>query len=251
MTGMSNIERVCVRLDSQDKATWDAALAIALAICAKSAPPMRDVVLLIHTKGQLKTALANHVGAAQIKVLDKGGKVSLPAGVSLSLETTRTVRGFRTPTVVIGYFAEMRMLDQIDGLHGMGGVVAVPDLLEEADPWIARWSPRIYGQAAPASAPLVADQKIEGALIALSRSINLGNGMLNARDKQAVQEVLRILRAKGHSEPPANIHSWAIKSGWQLKAAQELAVLAGKAWALKSKPSLAGIHDPDGRYGRW
>jgi hypothetical protein len=59
------------------------------------------------------------------------------------------------------------------------------------------------------------------------------------------------LRAKGHSAPPDRIKSWAVREGWKPEAADELATLAKRIFALKAKPSLSAIHDPDGRYACW
>jgi hypothetical protein len=49
----------------------------------------------------------------------------------------------------------------------------------------------------------------------------------------------------------ANIKSCAIRNGWRPYGATALEALARKIWALKSKPSLAGIYNADERYQRW
>ncbi|WP_167074864.1 hypothetical protein [Sphingomonas vulcanisoli] len=128
---------------------------------------------------------------------------------------------------------------------------AVPEFDDQVERWVSRWNPVVPGQAAKAAKPLLTDAVVEKALTTLTSLINLGNGVLVARDKEKADEILRILRAKGHSFDPIAIKSWAIQQGWKNGAADELAKLAVRVGGLKGKPSISGYHDPDGRYARW
>jgi uncharacterized protein YjcR len=64
-------------------------------------------------------------------------------------------------------------------------------------------------------------------------------------------QVLRILRAKGHGDPSATIKSWAIRHGWRPGDAVDLEALARKIWSLKVKPSISQIYNAQERYQRW
>ncbi len=243
--------RIRVPIDSQEPQAWQAAWSYADAIAQRSDPPGEDVILLTHTKQQLAILARGSMTAATFKALNGGKSVPLPSGATLRAETLRPLRFPPRGAVIIAYFGEDKMMTTVDGYAGVTGVVVVPDHEDSIPEWVARWNPRVPGQPAQPATVLIADPKVEKAMEVLTGLINRGNGVLNPRDKQTADDILRILRAKGHSTDTAKLKSWAIQHGWPPKAADELATLAGRIFALKTKPSLAKIHDPDGRYARW
>lgn len=247
---MTKIFRVLVPLDSQDEQTFGLALAYAEQI-AKAAG-VSDVILLTHTKGQLDgTGLSRFLGPAASKGLTKGKTVNLSWGGKVHGQTMKTLGYQARSSVVIAYYADESLLDFVDGLHGIAGAVAVPWVPGEADGWAARWSAHVHGQGKQPPRVLIDDPVVVRALETLTTIINLSTGLGHPRDKQMANENLRILRAKGHGDPSGTIKSWAIRHNWSPTAASDLEALAKKVWSLKSKPSLSGFHDPDGRYDRW
>ncbi|MBB4274135.1 hypothetical protein [Rhizobium mongolense] len=245
--------RVVVPIDSHDPQAWKYGLAYALKIGAEAEPPAQDYILLTHTKQQLKsTSLAGHVGTQAAKALLANDSIRLSNGGHLRHATLQTLRGSGRRAVIIAYFAEDKMLETLDGLDLVAGIVAIPEFPRHAENWIARWNPVVHGQPQKsAPAPLIADPVVANALTALSSWINLSHAIMNPRDKGHADETLRILRAKGHALVPDQIKSWAIRNGWKPGAADELAKLAERIEALTSKPRLSGFHDPDGKYERW
>ena len=250
---MTNSTRVVVPIDSQDPSAWAHALAYAEAIGGNRVPVVEDYILLTHAKQQLKnTSLARHVGASATKALLDNSTIPLSSGGCMRHETLQTLRGMGRGAVFIAYYADENMLETLDGITGVAGIVAVPDLPGDVAGWIKRWNPLVHGQQqASAPLPLITDPVVEKALTALSGSVNLSHAMLNPRDKGHADETLRILRAKGHTLDPAAIKSWAIREGWKPGAADELAKLAGRIGSLKTKPGLTAFHDPQGKYARW
>jgi hypothetical protein len=242
--------RVLLPLDSQSTETLGLALSYASGICKEFGT--QDIILLTHTKHQLEhTSLSTALGAARAKALSKG-PIAIQGGGQLKAETMKTLRIPPKNSVIIAYYAEPQILDYIDGLNNVAGVVVVPDHPGDADKWVDRWGAAVHGQTRPASPPsLIGDPVFVRALEALSRLVNLSTGLGDPRDKAMANEILRILRAKGHADQSANIRSWAIRHGWRPDDAADLEALARKIWALKAKPSLSAIHDPEGRYLRW
>lgn len=252
MTSPKHPVRVVVPLDSQAKTSWDHAIAYAKKICEGSQGQITKIVLLTHTKTQMTgTALGSHIGSAAAKSLSSGGVIAIGGGGALSYQTMRTMPMVLRNTIIIAFFAEPKMLDYIDGLTAVSGVVVVPDLAGDADGWIARWNPLVHGAASSQPTTLITDKTVEAALENISRMINLSHGALNPRDKSYADEVLRILRSKNHKVEPQKLKSWAIKRGWKVTAADELAALAVKIWALKAKPSLTRINNYEARYTSW
>ncbi len=249
---MKPIVRVLLTTDSHDPVTFKSALGVADEICKRSEGSIRQVILLVHTNAQLdERTLVHLIGPGPAKLLSKGSPMALPSGARVHRRTMRTIGHLAAKTVVVGYYADMKMLDAIDGMPNVAGVVAVPDLPDEADAWEARWSPIVHGREKRVSKPLINDPVIERALESLSSIVNLSTGLGHPRDKTHASDTLRILRNKGHRAERAGIQSWAIRRGWKPGQAEELAKLAERILGMKTKPDLGNIYDPEGKYARW
>jgi hypothetical protein len=249
---MPTATRVLVPIDDSDPKSLGVALGYAQRIAGRASSPTSKVILLTHTKQQLQhSSLEAHLGKPVTKALAAGKPVQLGDSLTLHHETIQTLRYSAGNAVIIAFYAEDRMLDFADGLSGVAGIIAVPWPLDGAKGWTERWTPEVYGQSPQAPAALLTDPVVENALRALSLMSNLAHSAMHPRDKEYADDTLRILRAKGHSAPADKIKSWAVREGWKPGAADELAKLATRIFALKSKPSLKAIHDPDGRYARW
>lgn len=247
-------ERIAVLEDSIDQETLRIALGYAVALCEAATPPLRKVVLITHTNHQLDqgTSIAATLGKAIIKALLSGTPVTLKDDIKLTHATDRKLPLSLNDAVAVVYYAEDGLLERVDGIGALQAVVVVPDHVHSANKWVERWGPKIHGQAqAQPQADLITDPVVERALQELTRAVNLGHGIINPRDKEFADHTLRILRAKGHEEKAENVKSWAIQNGWKPGAARELGELAGKVFALKAKPRMTGIHDPEGKYSRW
>lgn len=245
------MHRILIPIDSQDPESWQYALAYARKIGEQQDKPT-DIVLLVHTKRQIDgTSLAGHIGRQQAKALSSGKSLQLQSGAKLSLKTLNTIGQMLNNTIIIAFFADAKMLDAVDSLRGVAGVVAVPDLPGDADQWVARWGAIVHGAEQQPAKRLIDDQIVENALSRLFSMVNPSTGIGHPRDKQMADETLRILRAKGHALDPVAIRSRAIQQGWRADQASELAKLAEKIKSLKSKPKLSGIHNWEGRYQSW
>lgn len=244
--------RVVVPIDSHDPSSWAYALAYAKKICDESAGTLTKIVLLTHTKNQLSsTSLRGHLGDARAITLLNGGTLTVSPGVGLTHGTMRTLSSVLRGTVAIVFYGGNDILDLVDGVTGLGGVVVVPEFDGDVADWTARWNPHVHGAPPSAPAVLISNKTVTNALEQLSSMVNLSHGVMHPRDKGYADDILRILRANGHAMDPAALKSWAIQRGWQVKAADELAALATKIWALKAKPRLSGIYNAQVRYEGW
>ncbi len=229
-------------------------LVIAVAYAERILGAMGDrrIILLTHTKKELQDGfLVDHLGS-DAKLLRKGQVVKLRSGAHIRHETLKTLRQPSSPTVVVAFYAEDELLESVDALRQLRGIVVVPDRANMIDAWTARWNPTVHGATtAQAPVPLIGDAVIVGAFEALSARINLSQSDMHAGDKEIATEFLRILRAKGHQADSDMIKSWAIQHGWKPGAAASLAALAKRILSTASSPDLSKIHDPKGRYERW
>ena len=242
--------RVLVPNDSQDPEALALALAYAQEIVRKVGST--DILIITHTKDQLRhTGLGANLGENAAKALLAGRQASLSSGATLRHGTLATLRYASGKPVIIAYYADEKLLDFVDGMTGVKGVVAVPWVPGEVDQWRERWTPIVHGQEKQAPAAILDDAVVEIALRSVSGMINLSHGLLQSRDKEWVDDTLRILRAKGHSLDPAKIRNWAIRNGWKPGAADDLSKLARKISGMTTRPRLASIHNADERYARW
>jgi hypothetical protein len=245
---MPNPTRIVVPTDCHNTSTWETALEYALAIYSKFQPEATEIILLTHTDSQLDHAsLYNHIGQTKAKKLLANKSISVLEDVQLRHATLKTLSKTAVGAVIIAYYAEDEMMDTIDGLLGVIGVVAVPEYADAIDKWCARWTPKVHGQQQGVAVKLLTDAVVEKALSTVISTRSLSH----VSDKNRADETLRILRAKGHDLDVDNIKSYAIKKGWDPRAADQLAKLADKIKKLKSKPSISKFPDADRKYQHW
>ena len=222
------MHRILIPIDSQDPDS----LAYAFEYAKKIFEVHKigaNVILLVHTKAQISsTSLAGHLGSPVAKSLSKGKTVQLQPGQYVQLQTLKTLGQMLADTIIIGFYADDRMLDIIDDRKGLVGAIAVPDLKGDADNWAARWGAIVHGEKNTAPAKLIEDQVVQNALTQLFAMVNPSTGIGHPRDKEHADNVLRILRAKGHFLESEAIRSFAIQKGWRSRNADERAKLAAK-----------------------
>ncbi len=244
--------RIIVAEDAYADHAVPLALAYANKIAETEGIGEPDIVLLTHTKAQLRSgAIASALGSRFAKALADNKRVNLETGGTIRNETMKTMSQFSSGKIIIVAYAEDRILDFADGIDHPAGIIAIPDLAGSANSWKERWNPLVHGEKRGEAVAIVEDKVTVSALKTLSKVINLSTGLSHPQDKKMADEILRILRAKGHAIEPEKFRSWAIRNGWKPDSAQQLADVAMKIAKLKNKPSLAKIHDPHARYERW
>ncbi len=73
--------------------------------------------------------------------------------------------------------------------------------------------------------------------------VNLRTGLVDPFYKARAVETFRVLRKAGYSWSPAEIKTWALANGWNVRGAEQLeevaaGVLAGKAYRLRGSGGL-------------
>lgn len=209
--------RVVVPIDSQDPEAWNCALAYALKIGGEVNRSLRP---------PRKHCIQGTAGHQTVRLLDRG---------ELIHETLQTLRLSGRGAVIIAYFADDKLLQTIDGLDVVAGIVAVPDLPNNAEKWIACWNPVVHGQPrTDTPAPLINDHAIVNGLTALSNLVNVSHGAMIPRDEEHADEHSRFSVLKdtiwsrsrsspgrsgtsGSREPRTNSQSSPPASGISLK----------------------------------
>ncbi len=244
--------RVLIPGDDQSVDAISLAFSYANEICKLSKGAVQEAILFVPGKSSVKfTTLSAALGERSTKTLHDGGTITLPSGIPMRLETVRTLRWAVKPSVLISVYSDQKMLDQVDSVKNLLGVVAVPHIPEALEKWEKTWSPTIHGALKQPAQKLIVDPIVEQALISLTHSINLSHSLLNPRDKEHADRTLRILRVNNHAESSENLRSWAVKNGWHPKAADELEKLATKVQSLKSKPRLPDPEVAKKTYEYW
>lgn len=248
---MSEAVRVYIPLDSRDPSTVGYALAYAKKQFEDFPDRFDKILLVTHTQNQLKfTALAEYLGAAATRALLGGRSIGTPAGPMSSVTQLRLPM-MASRSIIIAYYADMGLLDKVDALRAAEAIIVVPDTDQSARDWVSRWSPVVHGQPKAAPQVLIGDQVVVNALKSITGMSNIGAGLLHPTDKKFADECFRILRFHNHQAKSGAIESWAIRNGWHPKAADELAGVAERVFALVSKPRLSEIFAADEKYTRW
>ncbi len=244
--------RVLIPGDDQSEKAISLAINYADEICKLKQGVVQEAILFVPGKESVRhTTISTAIGEKNAKRLHDGDMVLLPGGTPIRLETIRTLKWVSKPSVLISAYSDQKMLDQVDSMKNLIGVVAIPHIPDALEKWQRTWSPILHGQEKEPPTKLISDPILEQALISLTQSVNLSHSVLHSLDKEHSERTLRILRVHGHSENPENIRSWAIKNGWLPKAADELEKLAHKIFSLKSKPRLKDPEAAQRIYDYW
>ena len=244
--------RILVPGDSQSKEAISIAIAYADEICKQQQGGVQEAILFVPGKESVRsTTISAAIGDQNAKKLQDGGLVLLPTGTPLRLETIRTLRWVSKQSVLISIYSDQKMLDQVDSVENLVGIIAVPHIPDALKQWQRTWSPTVHGEATQSPIKLIQDPILEQALLALTQSVNLSHSTLHPTDKEHSDSTLRILRLHGHTDDPQNIRSWLIQNGWQPTTANELEKLAQKIFSLKSKPRLQNPEVAQSRYEYW
>lgn len=253
---MTHIQRVVVPDTNQSPEHVITGIQVADHLCKESGTS--EVILLIPAKASLTSgSLHDTLGESVHKALVKGLPVKLPSGAQMRCETMKTLQWVSRPSVLIAVYAGQSMMDKIDALQNLVAVVAVPWTPDSIDNWVKTWSPKMLGQPAKPGkvakpvASLIADPVVEQAMKSLTSIVNRAHNVLHPGDEDHAKRILRILRSNNHQESAENIKLWAIKNGWLPKAAERVAVLADKAFALRTKPKLDNPEHASKLYQRW
>ena len=244
-----NTSRILVPDDNFDGAAIRKALQILNHLSVENSG-IRECILLIPIKGNLRHTTLEQVLGEKVSKDLAGGKTVMLGKCKLSLETERTYKNYAACDAVVVVYANQKLMDAVDSARGLHLIISVPEMEDSVSKWIKTWSPLIPGRETPQD-EIVDNPIVRAALESITSRINLGNRILNPRDKEAVEDAFRILRANDQSTDSGNIRAWCIRNGWDPKGADEAEKYAVKAFGLKSKPSAFGSQWADDIYSKW
>lgn len=187
------------------------------------------VTLVVPQKGGWDvTIVAKFLGASVAKALMKGRPVAITKGVTMTLESAQTFRGYAVHGLLVGAHISVRQMNKLDDSLGAQAIVYLPWNDPEGQEWRATWNPETLGPGAAKAAAGSLSIPVEEALSQLTQSINLGTGLGHPSDKKHAERVIDSLRTDGHSFEPAEVRRWAQRNGWSSKAATDLESIARK-----------------------
>ena len=247
-----NVIRVLVPGDDLDNEAIAQAISLGIELSKKSAAEIDGVVIFVPTKGNIKhSSLEAVLGEKITNTLYKSDEVKLHSDITLRIETIRTFKAAYKKYIVVVIYADAKMMDQVDAMPNLHTIIAVPHISGALEAWSKTWAPNTLGEDSNTDNTIIADAIIVSALSSLTSSINLSGSILHPRDKEHADNTVRILRRNNHSEEPSNVRAWAIKNGWNPKAADELKKIWDKIYKLKSKPSIKDTIQAKKSYEYW
>jgi hypothetical protein len=179
---MSGSTRVIVPIDDANPEALALSLGYAKLVAQRANSRADKIILLTHTKQQLRsTSLERHLGAQVSKALAANKAVGVGDGFTLHHETMQTLRYGGRNSIIIAFYADEKMLDFVDGLADVVGCIAVPWLEDGAKTWADRWTPHIHGKPPQEPAKILSDRVIENALRSFSRIANRSHSLMHPR----------------------------------------------------------------------
>jgi hypothetical protein len=149
-------------------------------------------------------------------------------GLIISLLTARNLRPNYTSRAILAVWVGDQDMENIEDILP-AAICAIPWSHSDLEAWKAAWVPIDLRTGQPAGEALsVSNRVVEAALEDLTNHVNLSTGLTNQDDKRAAVWTFRLLRKAGESYDPSRIRAWAVRHGWSMKYARELAELSKK-----------------------
>jgi hypothetical protein len=236
-------KRILVPVNDPELEPIQTALGI-VGVLAERDSVIKEVLIVVHTKANLSgTTLETTLGKGVAKALAEGKSVRLFENLVLRAETLKTINQHRAPHIIIGVYADKKMLDAIDALPRSIAVIIVPWIMDdEVQEWRRTWSPVVIGEKAPEIDLIIDNPIVEEAMKMLSGSVNLSTGLSHPLDRAKAIDLFRGLKDNREPFEPDAIRAWAVRNNWRPKAADELrsiaqGVLEGKRFKRGGIPS--------------
>lgn len=192
-----------------------------LRICQRDG--LSRITLCVPSKREFPTTIVGQMLGDAVKKLCQGQTVILPENVSLDLVCASKSQNFYGYDLIVAVYLSLDALYKFDTDMSAKAILFLPWMEEEGKQWLATRNPTILGantwQVQQTTLPL----EVVSTLSALSSGINLSTGLAHPKDRKTAREVLRGLRDSGHLLCPTDAKNWALKNGWSLDVANDLA----------------------------
>jgi hypothetical protein len=196
-----------------------------LDLCANQG--INRVTLVVPRKGGWEhTIVAEALGQAIAKALQKGQRVKVTDDVTMTLESSQTFRASVDQGLLVGAHISIKDMNKLDDAWGAQAIMYLPWTDKEGQEWHATWHPETVGPKTQNAPPSSLLKPVEEALRELTESINLGTGLGHPSDKKHAERAFDRLRSEGHSFDPAEVRRWAQRNGWSSNAAADLEAVA-------------------------
>jgi hypothetical protein len=163
-------------------------------------------------------------------------------GLTISLFTARNLRPNYTGRPILAVWVDDDDMEKVEEL-APSAICAIPWSRADLEVWKAAWAPLDLRTGQPAGEPLsISNRVVEAALEDLTNHVNLSTGLAHPDDKRAAVWTFRLLRQAGERYDPSRIRAWAVRHGWSMKYARELAELSEKI--LNGRRVQAGGRSP-------
>lgn len=163
-------------------------------------------------------------------------------GLTISLFTARNLRSSYVGRPILAVWVGDDDMERIEELTP-AAICAIPWSRADLEAWKAAWAPIDLRTGRPVGEPLsISNGVVEAALKDLTNYVNLSTGLVHPDDKRAAVWTFRLLRQAGERYDQSRIRASAVRQGWSMKYARELAELSEKI--LDGRRVQARGHSP-------
>lgn len=227
LTANGMAKRILVR--NQGPVKENAIKAIAAAFAEAKTAGAKTIHLIVPAKSAFSgSVVADSLGDNGTKELLKGNTVEIKDGISLLLESPKTLRDSTAATVALAVYLGARDLRIADGLCNLKSIIFLPWISEDGEGWQQSWNAMVLGEKFPEN-QLDLHPELEQKLKNLTGHINLSTGLSHPCDMEAAKHMFSYLVANSIPFEPSKIRSWVLRNGWRPDFAEDVYELAGRS----------------------
>lgn len=188
------------------------------------------IALVVPNKAAFLSSPVGELLSGGARELCQGKSLALPEKLSLDLFCASKSQSFYGYDLIVAMYLSLDALYKFDTDMSAKAILFLPWMENEGKQWLATRNPTILGantwQVQHASFP----PEVDNSLSIMTDGINLSTGLAHPSDRETAREVLMKLRDSGYSLSSSDVKDWAIKNGWGLDAANDLAKEAAKVF---------------------
>lgn len=168
------------------------------------------------------------------------GRLGLARAPRLTQRSLRDLYQYR-PAKVLALWPTSKLLGEIDATHAVSAMAVLSWTLDEIAPWCAaRSAVDVLDLAPTAVGPVITDPAVHGAMIEITRAVNMSAPLSHPSDHDRVVSAFRLLHRHGHRWHAEELAAWALAHGWEQRHVDVLVdktgrIAQGRVVHLKSR----------------
>ena len=190
--------------------------------------------IVSNAKSNLDGFIADVVGGAAVKALQKGKEVGFVKGCSLKFFYEKAIPSFANGSPILACFPNEELMQKVDAITDVPALIVLPWVLDDIKPWLLAHGAKDLLKTAMASPVKISNPVVEQALLSSLSLINVSTGIVHPSDKATVIGIFKTLQQADEQYDPQEVGAWFIQKGMDGKHASEIAAVAANPTGFRS-----------------